>query len=265
MGKDNAELLKEILGDMSSGKADSAFAKLLNCHKELFASYPKRTLLLLKELSIYLGRQDEGERAIEGLRELPYVDQQTEEMLRDFPLEIDRSKGKAEAMGLEDAIEILKGKDEKRAKKAIDYFYRHKAALPAGVDGLREYCLHGADYPSRQLCLQLLSLAHDPHVIHFKAGDAEFVGAPFELPNAKDVKRMEAAKKTIDQEKDTAVRETATELLVSAFAAYYPFPLPSFNLALACLILARRYLKLSDESSEEADTLQRAIDSHRPA
>ena len=48
MGKDNAESLKEILGDMSSGKADSAFAKLLNCHKELIASYPKRTLLLLK-------------------------------------------------------------------------------------------------------------------------------------------------------------------------------------------------------------------------
>lgn len=264
MEKKNAQTLKAILDLIGEGKYPEAFTLLSKDKEPLFHDYPKRTLMLAFELSKALNEPAMGQKLIAELAELPYVDQETEELFRELPKKLANRPEEKIGISLEEALKYLSSPEPADLMKGLRYAKEHPLAFPSLRLPLRELCRTKAPFPYRQLALQILSINHDKEMIEFAYLERKLTCVPAELPAISEARRVAKALHELEGKEDAGVSETAKEIILSCLSAYYPFPLPEGDLKEAATALARVYLGQKADLPPLAKRLDSALKSQSP-
>ena len=261
---ENSNPLSPILDLIQKGEYLKAYTRLNDEKEECFRLFPKRTLSLLYELSMALGDPKGGAESIRGLSELPYVDQETEEMLRDLPKKLSGASGREEET-LEGVLPLLSpDSSPSDAKRALSYCLSHPLAYPSFRERLREFAASDALEELRKAALQLLSRFGDEEPLAASFGGTSGQWVPASLPSAATARAIEGALKEIEAYSDRGIASAAADILFAYASARYPFPVEGNCLAEGCLELSRAYLG-KGEKGEAALAIEKAIYPKKPA
>lgn len=261
---ENDNPLSPILQLIQKGEYLKAYGRLNAEKEECFRLFPKRTLSLLYELSMALNDPKGGAESIRGLAELPYVDQETEEMLRDLPKRLSGAKGSEEET-LEGVLPLLSPDSSKTdVKRALSYCLSHPLAYPSFRQRLREFVSSDASEELRKAALQLLSRFGDDEPVMASFGGKSGQWVPSSLPSAATARAIEGALKEIEASPDRGIASAAADILFAYANARYPFPVEESNLAEGCLELSAAYLG-KGEKGELSLSIEKAIYPKKPA
>lgn len=255
---ENDNPLSPILALIQKGEYLKAYSRLNADKERCFRLYPKRTLSLLYELSLALNDPKGGAESIKGLSELPYVDQETEELLRDLPKKLNGA-GEKPGETLEGILPLLsEDSSPSDVRRALSYCLSHPLAYPSLRGRLREFVSSGASEDLRKAALQLLSRFGDDEAIEANFGGQPGSWVPSSLPSPETARAIEGALKQIEAHPDGGIASAAADILFAYANARYPLPVEGEKLAEGCLELSSAYLGKGEKGGLSL-SIERAI------
>ena len=256
--KEPQEIFIRISSLIQLGRRQEALSSLLHHREGLFKVRPIVTMRADFELRFALGQFDEAYDDLEYFKNLPYVNQEVEEELRELPQRI-RAEEKAyllrDASKKEDLSKLLENKDPYAVLGALSEIGRK--GIKGYEEQIKSILVSNAHHDVKVFALEVLVLwKYEEEVVLLEDGERKTV-KPSLLVSPFEDDSYRSLRESCKDVPDSSLRGVANGILDQLVMACYPnSPFQDRHLDLqreALLSLAKEYLGQEDKQSEEIE------------